>query len=312
MPVHATTCHLCKSVALAPLALENGLRLVRCQDCSLVFLDLAEEGMPYVQKMEADFFGRGALSQRDLLARWFALRQAKRRLRQIARYRTTGELLEIGSGTGEFLSLAQTVGFRSVGLELSPDMAEHAVRHYNVLVYCQRLAELPLEEKFDVVVMNHVLEHMENPVQTLSEIKAVMKGDAILYIAVPNQDSWEAHFSGWTSYEPYHLFYYSPATLRETLRRSGFDILSSSTFEPFSGWVNTLLRSALKEHYLAARAQAHAGGAAAPGYRKRATMTALNAARLTFGSVTTPLRWMQAKVGKGEELVTIAAPGRWK
>lgn len=156
---------------------------------------------------------------------------------------------------------------------------------------------------YDAVVMNHVLEHLPNPVETLMEIRARMAPASWLHLAVPNVSSWEACLPGWTSYEPYHLLYFRLASLREALARAGFRVVEYETIEPFSGWFLTVVRTIL-------------GGfnSSVPDRRKQQPMTRewirhiYRILMVSVGMLTAPARWLQAKLGFGEELVVIAAP----
>jgi hypothetical protein len=66
----------------------------------------------------------------------------------------------------------------------------------------------------------------------------------VFHLAVPNVECWEASFSGWTSFEPYHLTYFSPQTLQQTISAGGLSIDHCATHESFSGWFLALLRTA--------------------------------------------------------------------
>jgi len=73
-------------------------------------------------------------------------------------------------------------------------------------------------EKFDLVSMIHVLEHLPNPVDVLELIrKELLQDDGVLLLEVPN-------FYAHESYELAHLACYTPHTLQGVLRQAGYHV----------------------------------------------------------------------------------------
>lgn len=299
-------CPLCggKKPETAPSLPKTGLVLSRCGHCGLVALEV-EDRVHYAKAVQQEFFEEEA-GGRDWLERRFGLHQAHRRLKEILRHKSFGRLLEIGSGWGDFLAVAARRGFNCLGVDPSPMLAEAARRRSGVSVLCGEVQDLVMEARFDVVVMSHVLEHVTDPREVLGRLRSFLNPDGVLYIAVPNIGSWEARFSGWTSYQPYHLFYFSPASLRRTLEAAAFEIVESYTFEPFSGWLNAALRTAFRDSF--ARPGRGRQACVDPGREGNLLKFVLNVARVAFGAATFPLRRVQAALGRGEELVAIARP----
>jgi len=88
---------------------------------------------------------------------------------------------------------------------------------------------------FDVIVMNHVLEHLFNPKETLQEVSRILKPDGLLIIGIPNIDSYAARVFGkyWSAMEiPRHLYHFSVKTLKLLLSENNFeiDIIKSKTY----------------------------------------------------------------------------------
>jgi SAM-dependent methyltransferase len=89
---------------------------------------------------------------------------------------------------------------------------------YNGFAFVQLSGErLPFVEKsFDVVVSNHVIEHVVNSDQHLSEIGRVLKDDGLVYLATPNR------FLPWEVHNKIPLLHYLPAsTFNALLKRLG-------------------------------------------------------------------------------------------
>lgn len=157
--------------------------------------------------------------------------------------------------------------------------------------------------------MSHVLEHTIDPISTLQDILKFFNPGGILYVAVPNIDCWQAKLRGWGSYEPYHLWYFNSTSLGRLIEKVGYRVVDIHTWEPYSAWLNTIIRSLLPKKHAAVRMAVHHDCNGRLRYPFMATMGLLNTARFVSGLLLTPLRKFQEKLGKGEELVEIAV---WK
>ena len=88
----------------------------------------------------------------------------------------------------------------------------------------RRLQDFP-DRCFDVVTMWHVIEHLADPLNTLSTVQRVLKPGGLLMLRTPNAASWEARlFRGcWYGVDaPRHLHLFSPDTLARCLAQAGF------------------------------------------------------------------------------------------
>jgi len=133
---------------------------------------------------------------------------------QILREHTNGQkrlaLLDIGTGNGEiakYLSKLYNV--------VSVDIVDQRVVQDGFKFVQVNGEELPFaDQSFDVVVSNHVIEHMANADKHLSETGRVLKDGGIVYLATPNKLwPWEAHN------KIYLLHYLPAATFNHLLKR---------------------------------------------------------------------------------------------
>ncbi len=222
---------------------------------------------------------------------------------------TTGQpFAEIGVGSGSFLKAAQAKGFDVMGCDLSEPICRQVERESGIAMHCGLLSEMPGDRPFDVVVINHVLEHVQQPVGFLQDVFRLLNPGGIVHIAVPNIDCWEARLPGWTSYEPYHLTYFNRQTLLRAVNVAGFTSARVQTCESFSGWYLALLRTVLGIN----RAQ---GAVTRPmpvsasrpaGQRTALVEHVYRFSMVLTGGVLWPLRWLQGKLGYGDEVVCIA------
>jgi len=254
--------------------------------------------------MEEAFFGESYEPVRSFWVRLFEALNNRRTMKRLRGHAgLAGALLEIGVGSGSFLAYAQERGFVPLGCDLSPAICRRVERNIGVRMHCGPLESLPDQQRFDVVVMNHVLEHVSDPQSLLKGALAHLKPGGVLHLAVPNVAAWEARLPGWNSYEPYHLLYFTPRTLRATAEKAGFEILEVTTHESFSGWFLAILRTLLKKDQ-SAQIQPEANTSA-----KRSTSILEHGYRLTmvaWGLATLPLRQLQELLGKGSEVILLA------
>ena len=136
-----------------------------------------------------------------------------------------GRLLDIGCGSGLFLSLAQQKGWQAVGIELDGDTAAWASSKYGVEVRTGTLNScLEANERFDAVTMFDYLEHTDRPAQDLAEVARHVKPGGLLLIRVPNQAGWQSRLMGrrWLGVISNHLTYFSATSLKPALEANGF------------------------------------------------------------------------------------------
>ncbi|MCX7624573.1 MAG: class I SAM-dependent methyltransferase [Thermomicrobium sp.] len=138
-------------------------------------------------------------------------------------------VLEIGCATGELLDLVRRAGNpRVTGVEPDPAAAATA-RARGLVVRTGSLEDTPLVPgSYDVVLLQHVLEHLERPRQALERIAALLRPGGVAILWLPNGASWAAAvFSdAWMGYDPpRHRSVFTPATLRRLLAETGFVVV---------------------------------------------------------------------------------------
>jgi SAM-dependent methyltransferase len=138
-------------------------------------------------------------------------------------------VLEVGCATGELLQLVREAGNpRVTGVE--PDeAAAAAARARGLVVHSGTLEELALpSESVDVVLLQHVLEHVAEPRQALARIAQWLRPGGTVIVWVPNGASWAATVFGraWMGYDPpRHRSVFTPATLRRALAAVGLTVI---------------------------------------------------------------------------------------
>jgi 2-polyprenyl-3-methyl-5-hydroxy-6-metoxy-1,4-benzoquinol methylase len=278
--------------------------LSRCSACSLIVDEQAIE-RSRAESSQEEWFAIPEAA-RSLWVRRFEVWNNERTIARVRRYvNPPARVLEVGIGSGSLLQAMRGAGFDVHGCDSSAAVGRYVRETAGVPVFVGRLADMPPSGAFDVVVMNHVLEHTSGPIAFLTDARRHAKPGALFHLAVPNVASWNARMPGWTSYEPYHLIYFSPKTLRDAVARAGLECVELSTFEPFSGWFLALLRTALQR----GERNSNRRETRDRDRSKRGIEHLYRVAMLASGAASYPLRRLQSRLGKGEEVVMLATNG---
>jgi 2-polyprenyl-3-methyl-5-hydroxy-6-metoxy-1,4-benzoquinol methylase len=151
---------------------------------------------------------------------------AARLLDLIAPHVPRGRLLDVGCGPGLLLDEARRSGYATVGLELSRDAARHATEVLGLDVREVALEAFDTAERFDVVVLADVLEHLEDPVAGIERAAGLLAPGGVLCVVTPDPSSLTARVAGarWWGYVPAHTCLLPRRTLRELLTAAGLII----------------------------------------------------------------------------------------
>jgi SAM-dependent methyltransferase len=152
-------------------------------------------------------------------------RAANRLLDLIARHQPAGRLLDIGCGHGLLLAEGRARGYDVLGLELSATAAQHARDALGLPVLELALEDFVADpgERFDVMVLSDVLEHLDDPVGALDACSALLADRGVLCVVTPDPSSVVARIAGrrWWGYLPAHRCLLPRRTLRELLEVRG-------------------------------------------------------------------------------------------
>lgn len=220
--------------------------LKRCQnpECGLVWLDPmpSEEdiGKAYAayythQENSANEQGNGLMvffrlnlkrSFNLLLRATMLHRERKQRELMYLDEMPAGRLLEVGCGDGRLLVQMRARGWEVEGQEVDPKAAAHARSAHGVTVHLGTLENTSFpNDSFDAVIMNHVIEHVHDPVALLAECYRIMKPGGLLVAVTPNVKSYGHKRFGacWRGLEPpRHLHLFSVGALMVCAKKAGF------------------------------------------------------------------------------------------
>ena len=140
----------------------------------------------------------------------------KKKVQLINSLNKKGRLLDIGCGTGEFLNMCQNNGWKTKGIEPSPEARRFGIDNYKLEIDDESGIEKLEDHSFEIITLWHVLEHVPQLNKRVGELKRLLKLDGTLIIAVPNCNSLDAKIykEHWAAYDvPRHLYHFTPSDI---------------------------------------------------------------------------------------------------
>lgn len=135
-------------------------------------------------------------------------------------------ILDIGCGSGEFLSYFKKRGWQAVGIETDEKTRIRAQKKYNLKIGGPEMLNALPNNSFDVITLWHSLEHLTNLNEIMLQIKRLLKSNGLIVVAVPNHESKDAQIykSMWAAYDvPRHLYHFSKKTIKKLFNNYGFN-----------------------------------------------------------------------------------------
>lgn len=212
------------------LGLGRETGIVRCRRCHGVypFPVALPEGNPYLEHTAEDYFRAHDSSSKIAVGESLA-REAETLLG------SKGRLLEIGCGRGELLRGAANMGWIAQGIEMTKTFAHIAAGSGVPVEISPAETAATLRERWDVIVLAAILEHVYEPVALLARIQHSLRPGGIVFIDVPNECSlysrignlymrltgrdWAVNLS--PTFPPFHVVGFCPSSLKWALARAG-------------------------------------------------------------------------------------------
>jgi 2-polyprenyl-3-methyl-5-hydroxy-6-metoxy-1,4-benzoquinol methylase len=227
--VHYTYCPVCNSgeikfvlTAKDHTVTGENFSIYECGSCSLRFT----QDVPDTESVAAYYRSEDYISHSDSSKGLINKLYKKVRQRTIKNKRRLivketgldrGNILDVGSGTGNFLREMRSHGWAVTGIE--PDKGARLVAkniHDLELSDEKALFDLP-SGNFDVITLWHVLEHVHDLHGYLKQLRSLLRDGGTIIIAVPNYTAHDARVyeESWAAYDvPRHLYHFSPLSIK--------------------------------------------------------------------------------------------------
>lgn len=256
-----TKCPYCNMLNVKPYAARirehypHCLRVV-CQDCGLIFA-YPQATPEELETFYKNYYDKGNFQGwKESVQQWKVdcdadrlpsehqevNRVASRLFNAVSKDTRGLHWLEIGAGLGQLSYLAKGKGFDVAVTDLDNDAIDFMRTVMEIhQAYLGDITSLPLPgEKYDIVVIHHVLEHVTCLFSTLRAIYRVLRPGGLVFVGVPNMSSSGYKFYRVASFLTFkipgivdgmeHTFGFTPQTLRQCLQKEGFHVQSIRTF----------------------------------------------------------------------------------
>ena len=215
-------CALCESSRFRRLFTVEGMYIARCRSCGLIRTENFKE--PDYKKYHRDEeYEEGATHFRNIFLK---------RVQIIGKFfDEPGKTLEIGCSVGILLSILKEKGWEVWGVEPSKSAKAAGKRGIRIIDKIFEKALLP-QGYFDLIILNHTLEHLEDPLGILKKARTLLKEGGKIFVDVPNFGSLSSSILGrrWPYLAPEeHIHHFESRTLRKAVKMAGFKVIFESS-----------------------------------------------------------------------------------
>ncbi len=146
-------------------------------------------------------------------------------------FKNKKKILEVGSGIGHTIYWLDHKGYHVTGIE--PDLENvsfinHRLKNSNV-IHCF-IDDFTKDEKYEIIWMSHVFEHLVEPDIFLEKIKKNMNEDSILFIEIPNCDHTPTLRD--SIFLSPHVYHFTSKSIIDLCKKHNFEIIICKIFRP--------------------------------------------------------------------------------
>jgi 2-polyprenyl-3-methyl-5-hydroxy-6-metoxy-1,4-benzoquinol methylase len=164
-----------------------------------------------------------------------------------------GKLLDVGCGNGWFLKKMKNLKWDVMGVDFDSAAVDFCTSQGLDVKFGSLQSQNYPENHFDVITINHVIEHVHDPLELVKECKRILKKNGLLIIETPNTQSWLHKYvfkENWFPLEPpRHLLIFNPKNLENLVRKAGFENINSKSTSRNDSWVYAVSRLIKKRGY---------------------------------------------------------------
>ncbi len=199
----------------------EGIIIGQCVNCGLLKTISSQKNKIFLSSSNhSDFY---ELHQEKFIKLFIPI------VEKIKKYKAKGKILDVGCSLGILLSLLEKEGYDVYGIEPDKAAFEKAKKRLGRKIFNGILKEYLKNHhlKFDVVIYNHVLEHIEKVKEEIKLVKTILKKEGILVVGVPNTANiiFFLRREYWESLMPQeHIWHFNSQYLLDFLKKFNFKI----------------------------------------------------------------------------------------
>jgi glycosyltransferase involved in cell wall biosynthesis/SAM-dependent methyltransferase len=152
----------------------------------------------------------------------------RNKILQIKKIKKEGSLMDVGASYGVLMRVAEDYGYEVHGIEPSKPCCDYALERYGYIIENDIIRKDSVCKKRDIIVLNHTLEHTENPVETLKVIRDMLNDDGIVYLSFPNFgcECAQSNKENWKYLMPEgHNYQFTLESITKVMLKAGFDLI---------------------------------------------------------------------------------------
>jgi 2-polyprenyl-3-methyl-5-hydroxy-6-metoxy-1,4-benzoquinol methylase len=194
--------------------------LYKCSECFLVTIypPACNESYPSFLNVEIKNSPTNDFPRNDLF------------LQTIKKFKSSGEFIDIGCNTGFFVKAAKENGFNSIGVEIDEIASNQAILlGHNVLK--GDFLNMSFSTKFDVIVLNHVMEHIPDFSKLSAKLDDMLADDGVIFINIPHYHGLISRImkNKWAALAPFtHVWLHSTTSMRRLFKNHFKSIIIST------------------------------------------------------------------------------------
>lgn len=229
----------------------EGFTLKKCSGCSLVFVNPQYSFKSLMQVYQDKKDSKKLIELYARIATPTVLAEYDRKLEQLEKFLgRKGKILDFACAAAYFVERAAKKGWDAHGVDIGFWVKEAAESRGVENIHIGQLCDVNFPDNyFDIIYAAQVLEHLQSPLGTLSEIRRILKPNGILYVDVPNYHTIPIMLNKDDFYlndPPQHINYFTPKTLKSLLEYAGFEIKLLTT-EGGLKWENLIGRPIISD-----------------------------------------------------------------
>jgi len=235
-------CPVCKNSNELEIFTKEGGRYVKCLDCNMVYLNPV-----FTDEAIKDYYESNHIEQSDLVESDtdnFYVNIYNNGLDDTLRFNpNSSNILDIGCSSGTFLDLAKKRNLNTFGIELNQNEYKFAQKKGHT-VYNDLLENIDIIDKFDIVTLWDVFEHLIDGDFYLNKIKEHLSENGLIFLQIPSSDSLAAKIlrKDCNIYDGLeHVNLYGVKTIEKLANRCGFEVLNLKTVISEIGVINNYL-----------------------------------------------------------------------
>ena len=247
---------ICQNENLETILETKGYKLCKCLSCKIIFAHKNKQKNLDSEKVYENYYKKETASRFGTI-----VEQVVKVFRFMCAYKVSNlnprakSILDIGSGRGWMLYFMRKYFKynRTVGTQIALNAYIFSKKKLKLEIYNKDLLELSFKDKFDIISILHVLEHVKNVELYVEKIHELLNTKGLLFIEVPNYNAWVRRLTQkhWLALDlKHHLIFFTPSSLIALLKKYNLETkkirtfsLEYSTFTSTQSFVNLITDS---------------------------------------------------------------------